>query len=158
MIAFRTLSYLIRKYFVNWSNSIVLQMVEAVKYQWRNKHILIVEDDDSSSFLLGEILKRTGADLNYAATGEEAVDFIRAHPETDLVLMDIQLPDKDGITATREIKQINKQVYVITQSAYLSHINTGIAKSEDADDYITKPINPKLLLSKLDAILGVERQ
>lgn len=124
------------------------------KYYWQNKEILIVEDDDSSSFLLGEILKNTGALLNYAFTGTEAVDFIKEHPMTDLVLMDIQLPDKDGLTATREIKQINNNIYVITQSAYLQLANIDRSQYDEADDFLPKPINPKLLLSKIDGFLG----
>lgn len=129
-------------------------MISDVTYNWKNKEILIVEDDDSSSFLLGEILKRTGVILSYAFTGTEAVEYIKEHPKTDLVLMDIQLPDKDGITATREIKQINKNIFVITQSAYLQLAKIDRSQNEEADDFLPKPINPKLLLSKIDAFLG----
>jgi len=129
-------------------------MVISEKYHWKDKQILIVEDDDSSSFLLGEILKKTGVILSFAFSGIEAVDFIRKHPTTDLVLMDIQLPDKDGLTATREIKQINQNIFVITQSAYLYLANIDSRDSKDADDYLSKPINPKLLLSKIDTFLG----
>lgn len=128
-------------------------MAISSRYHWGNRRILIVEDDDSSSFLLGEILKRTGAFLSYAFTGNEAVEYIRAHPATDLVLMDIHLPGKDGITAAREIKSINKEIKVITQSAYLDPTNEAISLSS-ADDYLEKPINPMLLLSKIENYLG----
>lgn len=127
-------------------------MGTATQYHWENRKILIVEDDDSSSFLLGEILKRTGAELSYAFTGNEAVEFIRSNPKTDLVLMDIQLPDKDGLTATREIKAINNHISVITQSAYLNLLN--IDTRDGADDFLSKPINPQLLLSKIGHFFG----
>ena len=130
-------------------------MVKDEKFYWKDRQILIVEDDDSSSFLLGEILKRTGASLSYAGTGDEAVEYIRENPKTDLVLMDIQLPDKDGITATREIKQINQSIYVITQSAYLHLTNVNRRGAGYADDFLSKPINPKLLLSKIDTFFGL---
>jgi len=127
-------------------------MTVSEEYHWKNRQILIVDDDDSSSFLLGEILKRTGAELSYVDTGNAAVDFIKDHPLTDLVLMDIQLPDKDGLTATREIKEINGKIHVITQSAYLNFASeTG--KKGGADAFVSKPINPKILLSKIGNLL-----
>ena len=117
---------------------------------WNDKRILIVEDDDSSSFLLGEILKPTGAHLSYAFNGREAVDYIRAHPTTDLVLMDIQLPEKDGLTATKEIKAINKRICIIAQSAYTHFVNPEYAGKAGADDYMEKPIIASELLSKIE--------
>jgi len=75
-------------------------------YRWQNKNILVVEDDESSIYLLGEILKETGARIDFTTDGEEAVKYVRNHPDTDLILMDIHLPEKDGFTATREIKSI----------------------------------------------------
>lgn len=127
-------------------------MIAISEFQWKNRQILIVDDDDSSSFLLGEILKKTGAELYYADTGNGAVNHIREHPLTDLVLMDIKLPDKDGLTATREIKEINSNIHVITQSAYLNFASeTG--KKDGADAFVPKPINPKVLLSKIEKLL-----
>ena len=130
------------------------EVVVSETYNWESRHILIVEDDDSSSFLLGEILKRTGAELSYAFNGIDAINYIRKNPTTDLVLMDIQLPDKDGLTATREIKAINKNIPVITQSSY---INLALQDNDDpngADDFLPKPINPRVLLSKIKFYLG----
>jgi CheY-like chemotaxis protein len=124
------------------------------KYTWNNKNILIVEDDDSSSFLLGEILRKTGASLSYAFSGNEAVTYIKEHPATDLVLMDVQLPDKDGLTATKEIKEINKKIVVITQSAYLNLVRSREESDNHSDDFLSKPINPRLLLTKMKTFLG----
>ena len=78
-------------------------------YNWNKQKILVVEDDESSAYLLGEILKETGAKIDYTTDGDEAVEFMRNHPETDLILMDIHLPEKDGFTATREIKVLCQQ-------------------------------------------------
>ena len=123
-------------------------------YQWENKHILIVEDDESSAVLLKEILKRTGAELSFSDTGEDAVDHIKNHPETDLVLMDIHLPNKDGVTATSEIREIKKKIIVIAQSAYLLSAEQQQASLTKFDDFITKPVNQFLLLSKIDKYLS----
>ncbi len=123
-------------------------------YQWKNKHILIVEDDESSAVLLREILKRTGADLSFSETGEDAVDHVKNHPEIDLVLMDIHLPNKDGVTATGEIREIKKEIIVIAQSAYLLSAEQQQASLTKFDDFITKPLNQFLLLSKIDKYLS----
>jgi CheY-like chemotaxis protein len=123
-------------------------------YQWKNKHILIVEDDESSAVLLKEILKRTGADLSFSETGEDAVDHIKNHPETDLVLMDIHLPNKDGVTATVEIRELMEKIIVIAQSAYLLSAEQQQASLTKFDDFITKPVNQFLLLSKIDKYLS----
>ena len=62
-------------------------MEEQPVYRWKSKNILVVEDDESSAYLLGTFLKETGASISFTTDGNEAVDFVRKHPETDLVLM-----------------------------------------------------------------------
>jgi len=123
-------------------------------YQWDSKHILVVEDDESSAFLLGEILKNTGAIIEYTTGGEEAVDYIRNHPETDLILMDIHLPEMDGFTATRKIKDIAKNVVVIAQTAYAFSVDYQEAEKAGCDAFLTKPLNPFLLLEKINSYLA----
>ena len=123
-------------------------------YKWNTKNILVVEDDESSAFLLGTFLKDTGAHISYTTDGNEAVEFVRRHPETDLVLMDIHLPDKDGFTATREIKSFHNEVVVIAQTAYAFSMDHQEAKQAGCDDYLTKPLNMCLLLDKMDGYLS----
>jgi CheY-like chemotaxis protein len=122
-------------------------------YQWENKQILIVDDDESSAFLLGVILKDTGARIEYTTDGEAAVEFVRNHPETDLVLMDVQLPEMDGFTATREIKSISRRIVVIAQTAYAFTIDTHHAKDAGCDEIMAKPLNPSVLLHKMSQYL-----
>ncbi len=129
-------------------------MEKKTAYHWKNKHILIVEDDESSALLLREILKNTGADLSFSRTGEEAVDHIRQHPEIDLVLMDINLPKKDGVSVTMEIREIRENIIVIAQSAYLLSAEQQQVSLTKFDDFITKPLNQYLLLSKIEKYLS----
>ena len=123
-------------------------------YHWNNKSILVVEDDESSTYLLGEILKETGAKVDYTTDGDEAVEFVRNHPDTDLILMDIHLPEKDGFTATREIKAIASSVVVIAQTAYAFSVDYHEAEMAGCDAFFTKPLNPNLLLDKMDGFLS----
>lgn len=129
-------------------------MEEQPTYQWSSKNILVVEDDESSAFLLGTFLKETGAHISFTRDGNEAVDYVRQHPETDLVLMDIHLPEKDGFTATREIKSFASKVVVFAQTAYAFSMDHQEARMAGCDAYLTKPLNMSLLLDKMDAYLS----
>jgi len=129
-------------------------MENTEEYRWDSKNILVVEDDASSAFLLGEILKGTGAHIDYTTDGEEAIEYIRQNPDTDLVLMDIHLPQKDGFTATREIKAFARDVVVIAQSAYVLSSNHHEAKEAGCDEFITKPLKPDMLLDKMNGFLS----
>ncbi len=123
-------------------------------YRWQNKNILVVEDDESSIYLLGEILKETGARIDFTTDGEEAVKYVRNHPDTDLILMDIHLPEKDGFTATREIKAFDSNVVVIAQTAYAFSVDHHEAEKAGCDAFFTKPLNPNLLLDKMNGFLS----
>lgn len=129
-------------------------MEDQPRYKWDSKKILVVEDDESSAFLLGTVLKETGASVSYSTDGVDAVDFVRQHPETDLVLMDIHLPYKDGFSATREIKSFASNVVVIAQTAYAFSTDHQEAKNAGCDDYLTKPLNMSLLLDKMNGYLS----
>jgi CheY-like chemotaxis protein len=137
-------------------NSIMMAgpLVDQPVYRWDSKNILVVEDDESSAYLLETYLKETGASLTFTKEGNKAVDHVRLHPETDLVLMDIHLPDKDGFTATREIKSIARDVVVIAQTAFAFSTDHQEAKNAGCDAYLTKPLNMSLLLDKIDGYLS----
>ena len=129
-------------------------MEEHPVYRWDSKNILVVEDDESSAFLLETFLKDTGASITFTKDGNKAVDFMRQHPETDLILMDIHLPEKDGFTATREIKTFARDVVVIAQTADAFCIEQHEALKAGCDAYLTKPLNMGLLLDKMDSYLS----
>lgn len=123
-------------------------------YNWNTKQILVVEDDESSAFLLGEILKETGAKVSFRYDGEAAVAYMRKHPETDLILMDVLLPEKDGFTATREIKAFASKVVVIAQTAYAFSVDHQQAQQAGCDAFLTKPLVTTVLLDKIDSLLS----
>ena len=129
-------------------------MEESPAYRWDSKNILVVEDDESSAFLLQSFLKDTGASIVFTRNGNNAVDYVRKHPETDLILMDIHLPEKDGFTATREIKTFARDVVVIAQTADAFSIEQQEALNAGCDAYLTKPLNMSLLLDKIDGYLS----
>lgn len=113
----------------------------------RNLKILIAEDDEISEILLAEIIRKFCDDVLYAKTGLEAVVACRLHPDVDLVLMDIQMPEMDGYEATREIRKFNKSVVIIAQTAFVQTGDRERAIAAGCDDYISKPINSEKLLA-----------
>ena len=127
---------------------------EHTGYRWNKKKILVVEDDESSAYLLGQILKDTGARVDFRTDGDAAVVFMKEHPDTDLILMDVHLPVKDGFTATREIKSFARKVVVIAQTAYAFSVDQEQAEKAGCDAFLTKPLNTTVLLDKMNSYLS----
>jgi signal transduction histidine kinase/DNA-binding response OmpR family regulator len=111
--------------------------------------VLIAEDDELSFTLLKETLKRSGISTCHARNGLEAVEMVKTLENISLILMDIKLPEMNGLDATREIKKIKPEVPVIAQSAYISQADIRDALNAGCDDYITKPIDIRLLMNKI---------
>lgn len=128
-------------------------MEVAPRYHWNKKRILVVEDDESSAYLLGELLKDTGAIIDFTCGGEEAIEYIRTHPDTDLILMDVHLPEKDGFTATREIKAMDSKAVIFAQTGYAFSVDYHEAEQAGCDAFFTKPLNTELLLEKMNGYL-----
>jgi signal transduction histidine kinase len=126
----------------------------AEKFQWKNRLVLIVEDDEMSYIYLKEVLKNTHIKILRAADGEEAVKLVHQHPDIDLVLMDIKLPVMDGYEATRKIKEYKKQIPIIAQTAYAMADDKEKSFEVGCDDYITKPINRQRLLDAMNVVLA----
>lgn len=110
-------------------------------------NILIVEDDNFSAMLLEIELKKIGKKIFKARTGIEAVEILRNNPRIDLVLMDIRLFEMDGYEATRKIRQFNKEVVIIAQTAYGLSGDRNKAIESGCNDYISKPIKTAELRS-----------
>jgi len=122
-------------------------------YQWEKKQILIAEDTDANYFLMEEVLKYTKVKLIRVKNGKEAVEFCKNN-SVDLILMDIHMPEMDGYEATKIIKSQRKDIPIIIQTAL--SIEDGKEKSIalGADDYISKPIDLKSFLIKLEPYLN----
>ena len=119
---------------------------------WDDKVILVVEDVDTNKLFFDAALRKTNAKIIWAMDGQEAVDLFKAN-KIDLVLMDLQLPVKDGYTATREIKQINQDVPIIAQTAHVMSGEKEKCLDAGCSDYLSKPIRLKLLMETLSKYL-----
>jgi CheY-like chemotaxis protein len=117
--------------------------------QGSSLEILVAEDNELSYLILRFILEKLNVHIYHAQNGIEVVEMARSIPHVDLILMDIKMPLMNGIEATRQIKKIIPEIPVIAQSAF--HDDSDILSSFQAgcDDFISKPINSSLLLSKI---------
>jgi PAS domain S-box-containing protein len=123
------------------------------EYLWKNKAILIVEDDETSYNYLYRILNKTGLQIIRAISGYEAVNICDKQRHINLVLMDIQLPGMNGYQATQRIKEICPQLPIIAQTAHALQEDKQKSLDAGCNDYISKPIKRELLLSKIDQLI-----
>jgi two-component system sensor histidine kinase/response regulator len=121
---------------------------------WEDKTILIVEDDDISTELFGEILEETNVTALYATDANTAIDICK-NKHVDIVLMDIQLHGMSGCSALLEIKKLNQEIVVIAQTAFAMSGDREKYISLGFDNYIAKPIYPKDLLKLLSKYMDI---
>ena len=119
------------------------------------KKILIVEDNDNNLYLMEFLLHGAGIATCKARNGRQAVEMSKTEQPT-LILMDIQMPEMDGIEATRLIKadSLTKDIPIIGVSSFASSESRREAMESGMMDYIPKPILPAEFLPLIKAYLG----
>lgn len=122
---------------------------DAGENQIKDLKILIAEDDEKSEMLITIIIKTFSRELLKVGSGAEAVEICRNNPDFDLVLMDVEMPGMNGYEATRQIRQFNKDVIIIAQTAYALSGEREKATAAGCNDYISKPFNKKSLTALL---------
>jgi DNA-binding response OmpR family regulator len=116
------------------------------------REILVVEDDEAIATALSLNLRLAGHQTTVAGDGEAALEVIGAR-ELDLVLLDINLPRKNGLDVLAEIRDADNLVPVIVLSARDGEYDKVAALRLGADDYVTKPFALAELLARIDAVL-----
>jgi DNA-binding response OmpR family regulator len=113
--------------------------------------ILIVEDEASIASFVGMYLKRAGFVVRTAGTGEEAIEQAEEHAPS-LIVLDLMLPDVDGIEVCRRVRQ-RSDVPILMLTARDDDVDKIIGLEVGADDYLTKPFNPGELVARVKSIL-----
>jgi len=114
--------------------------------------ILLVEDDSNLGTLLQEYLEAKGFETKLATDGKKGFDAF-CKQEFDLLLLDVMMPIKDGITLAKEIRLTDKNVPIIFLTAKSMKEDTMEGFNAGADDYITKPFSMEELLARVNAVL-----
>lgn len=125
-------------------------------FNWEGKLFLVAEDDTFSYKLLEGFLKKTQADIIHAEDGSQAVKMCMENENIDLVLMDVQMPEMNGMEATKLIKEFRNKLPVIAQTANAIAEEKQKCFEAGCDDFVTKPINISELFSKIDQWLSAQ--
>lgn len=121
---------------------------------WKNKVVLVAEDEEINYLFINELLSQTGMTVIWARDGVQAVELVSNIKTIDVILMDVRMPNKDGYAASLEIRQINPGIPIIAQTAYAYTEDRAKAEAAGCNDYITKPINSNELLDIMNKYLG----
>ncbi len=119
----------------------------------KNKKILVVDDEKDILELLKYNLEKEGYKVKTVTNGVDAVKTAKEY-QPDLVLLDIMMPDQDGVETCRQLREIPdlKNTFIVFLTARSEEYSEVAAFEIGADDYITKPIKPRALMSRLGAI------
>lgn len=120
---------------------------ERVKPKAKGWKILIAEDDENSRNFISLIVNDFSDEILEAVTGNETVELCRNTKDLDLILMDIQMPGLNGYEATRRIREFNRDVVIIAQTAFALSGDREKSLEAGCNDYIAKPINKNELLT-----------
>ena len=116
------------------------------------KKVLVLEDEASIRGFVVINLKRAGYEPIEAETGEAAFLRLQEHPDIQVALLDIMLPDIDGFEVCRRIRASNSKIGIIMLTARAQEMDKVTGLMTGADDYVTKPFSPVELTARVDAL------
>ena len=114
--------------------------------------ILIADDEARMRKLVRDFLAMESYEVLEAANGEKALELFFAHPETALVILDVMMPGMDGLAVAREIRA-RTEVPLILLTALGAESDELKGFASGADEYITKPFSPRILVARVNALL-----
>jgi DNA-binding response OmpR family regulator len=120
------------------------------------EHLLVIEDDARISDMVADYLGRSGFRISQALNAAEGLNHIQTGPRVDLVILDLMLPDRDGLEVCRSIRALPAPVNatpVVMLTAKGDPMDRVVGLEIGADDYIPKPFEPRELLARIRAVL-----
>ena len=118
-----------------------------------NKPLILVADDEIRiTELISDFLKASNFDVITAADGEKALEAFKTNPDISLAVLDIMMPEIDGWQVCREIRK-NSALPIILLTARAEEFDQLMGFESGADDYVTKPFSPAVLVKRIEALL-----
>ncbi|UJS25062.1 response regulator transcription factor [Thiothrix winogradskyi] len=121
-----------------------------------NKHILIADDDPHIRDVISFALEKAGMQVTQTEDGRQALDTFRRHA-ADLMVLDINMPELDGLEVCREIRKFS-EVPILFLSSRDDEIDRILGLEIGGDDYVTKPFSPRELVARINVILKRTQQ
>ncbi|MDM8160501.1 ATP-binding protein [Labilibaculum sp. K2S] len=119
-------------------------------YKWDDKLILVVEDDETNFKYIEAALRPTKVKILHTISGNKAIELSLRNPTINLVLMDLRLPDINGLEATQSIKKMRDNLPIIAQTANAFREDRNRSIEAGCDDFIAKPFDEKKLLATIN--------
>lgn len=147
---------LMKKFATNKKEEEEVTIVPSIVASFPGKRILVVEDNDLNREIAYELLQETGAEIETASDGLEAVNKVSASPEGyyDFIIMDIQMPVMDGLEATRQIRLLDRQdtkdLPIVAMSANAFAEDVRLSLEAGMNEHIAKPIE----IDRLYSVMG----
>jgi len=123
--------------------------MDNTRFDFSDKTILIVEDCESSYLLLKEILEETGIKILHSNNGRDALNLCIDNKDINIVLMDIRIPEMDGLETTKRIKAIRNDLPILAQTASVFSEDKLRCKKAGCNGFIAKPIHSDKLIEIL---------
>jgi signal transduction histidine kinase/ActR/RegA family two-component response regulator len=124
--------------------------------KYENISIVIAEDEESNFIYMAEVLEELKLDIIWAKNGREAVDICKQNNNVKMVLMDIKMPELNGYEATQQIREFNKELPIVAQTAFALGDEKSKALKSGCNAYLSKPFKKSDLISLLESFLAVE--
>jgi two-component system chemotaxis sensor kinase CheA len=115
----------------------------------KSKCILVAEDDDTNFYLLKEYLNYTEAEIVWAQNGIEVCQMHKELTNVDIILMDLQMPEMNGIDAMKKIKTDCPEIPIVALTAYAMSGDREAGIKAGFNDYLSKPVSRKILMETI---------
>lgn len=117
-----------------------------------SKKIIVADDEQALRELVADYFEAEGYSVLQADDGDAAVTLLQDNPDTDAVILDVMMPEMDGWTACRKMRTFSK-VPVLMLTARSEEFDQLMGFESGADDYVTKPFSPAVLVKRIDALI-----
>ena len=135
-------------------SQIISSEPKSTAVNWKNRKCLLVDDNKDILLYLNRVLLDTGIKILTARSGIEAIEKIKNTPDIDVILLDMQMPEMNGIEATKEIRKIRKDIPIIAQTAFIFEDDKDIILEAGCDACLIKPIRKDHLLTVMSSFLN----